>query len=366
MTPKERAHVVLEHKEPDRVPLLEAWMSDLIIEKVLGRPYSGIIDTVDFYKKLQIDFACISYGTPRGWEKKFLDEKVFLDEWGRKWQYTKEKMKAGVGSGIVLGMYVDGTIKTPQAFAEFDFPDADAPGRLDAFETALKLAGDEYAVTGTIDEGIFQRAALMTGLKEFLIHLYEKPSFARELLNKHYEFALEIGKRFLDAGAEFILVGDDIADNHGPLLSPKLYREFVYPYHKALVQSLKKRGAKVIWDTDGNIMPILDLILDMGIDGLHPIEPKAGMNIAEIHRKHKDRICVAGGVDVVKLLPFGSEIEVEETVVNLIREVAIGGGLILGSSNSLHTSVPDLDRFVRNVLKYVETAHGYGVYPIRP
>ena len=361
MTPKERAHVVLEHKEPDRIPLLEAWMSDQIITKVLHRPYKGVLDTVDFYRKLEIDFVCISFGSPRGWERKFLDEKVFLDEWGRKWLYTKET-KAAEGSGIVLGMYVDGTMKTQEDLDEFEFPDADAPGRMDAFETALKSIGDEYAITGTLDEGIFQRAALMTGLKEFLISLYEKPSFARELLKKHYEFALEIGKQFLDAGAEFILVGDDIADNHGPLLSPKLYEEFVYPHHKALVQSLKKRGAKVIWDTDGNVMPILQYLLDMGIDALHPIEPTAGMNIVELHRKYRDRLCVVGGVDVVKLLPFGAHEDVEKAVVSLIKEASSGGGLILGSSNSLHTFVPDVDKFVGNVLKYVETAHKYGVH----
>jgi len=259
-------------------------------------------------------------------------------------------------------MYVDGTIKTPEAFHEFEFPEADAPGRMDAFETASKSIGDEYAVTGTLDEGIFQRAALMTGLKEFLISLYEKPGFARELLRKHYEFVLEVGKQFLDAGAEFILVGDDIADNHGPLLSPRLYEEFVYPHHKALVQSLKKRGAKVIWDTDGNVMPILHYLLDMGIDVLHPIEPTAGMNIVELQRKYRNRLCVVGGVDVVKLLPFGSHEDVEKAVVNLIKEASTGGGLIIGSSNSLHTFVPDVDKFVSNVLKYVQTAHKYGVY----
>jgi uroporphyrinogen decarboxylase len=359
MTPKERAHVVLEHKEPDRIPLLEAWMSDSIIEKILHRPYKGILDTVDFYRKLEIDFACISFGPPRGWEKKFLDEKMFLDEWGRKWEYAKDGK-----ASLVLGMYADGTIKTPEQFDEYEFPNADAPGRMDAFETSIKMIGNDYAVTGTIDEGIFQRAALMTGLKEFLIYIYEKPSFARELLKKHYEFALEIGKQYLDAGAEFILVGDDIADNHGPFLPPKLYEEFVYPYHKALVQSLKRRGSKVIWDTDGNVMPILRYLLDMGIDGLHPIEPTAGMNIVELQRKYRDRLCLAGGVDVVKLLPFGSEEDVEKTVVNLIKDASSGGGLILGSSNSLHTFVPDVDKFVRNVIKYVETAHKFGCYRV--
>jgi len=148
-------------------------------------------------------------------------------------------------------------------------------------------------------------------------------------------------------------------------LSPKLYEEFVYPHHKALVDSLKKRGAKVLWDSDGNLMPILHYMLDMGIDALHPIEPTAGMNIVELQRNYRDRICVAGGIDVVKLLPFGTEEEVEKAVLQLVREGSAGGGLILGSTNSLHTSVPDLDRFVRNTVEYVETAHKFGVYPVR-
>jgi len=359
MTPKERAHAVLDHKEPDRIPLLEAWASDLTIEKILQRPFKGINDTVDFYKKLEIDFACISYGPPKDWERKFPHEGVFLDEWGRKWQYVKGAMWGG------YGFYIDGTIKTAEQYDEFEFPTANVPGRMDAFETTFKRIGDRFAVTGTIDEGIFQRAALMTGLKEFLVYLHEAPSFARQLLKKHYEFAVELGKLFIDAGAEFILVGDDIADNHGPFMPPRLYEQFVYPYHRSLVQSLKKRGAKVVWDSDGNLMPILGYLLDMGIDALHPIEPTAGMDIVKLHRDYKDRLSVAGGVDVVNLLPLGSEEDVEKAVVSVIKEAGSGGGLILGTTNSIHSSVPDLDKFARNVLKYVETAHRFGVYPIR-
>jgi hypothetical protein len=74
---------------------------------------------------------------------------------------------------------------------------------------------------------------------------------------------------------------------------------------------------------------------------------------------------VAGGVDVVSLLPLGSEEDVEKAVVKVIKEAGSGGGLIFGTTNSIHSSVPDLDKFARNVLKYVETAHKFGVYPIR-
>ena len=262
-------------------------------------------------------------------------------------------------------MYIDGTIKTPEQFDEYEFPSANAPGRMDAMETSMKMIGDDYAVTGTIDEGIFQRAALMTGLKEFLTYLYQKPSFARELLKKHYEFALEIGKQFIDAGAEFILHGDDVADNHGPFLPPKLYEEFVYPYDKALTQSLKKRGAKVIRHSDGKLIPLMKYFMGMGVDAIAPVGRDIGMNFADLKRNYGDKLGFAGGVDIVDLLPFGSEDDVEKEVKQIIKDASAGGGLILGSSNSLHTFVPDLEKLLRNVAKYVETAHKFGVYPVK-
>lgn len=359
MTPKERAHTTLERREPDRVPIFEAWMASIIIEKVLGRPFEGIHDIIDFHKKLEIDFVPIDFGSPRGWEPQFLDEKVFMDEWGRKWQYQEGSL------WNVFGFYVDGTIKTPEKYDEFEFPDPLAPGRLDSFETALKKIGDEYAVMGVISQGVFERATTMVGLKDFIVYMYEKPSFAKEVLKRHYEFSLEIGKLFLDAGAEFILVGSDVADNHGPLIPPKMYEEFVHPLSKDLIQSLKKRGAKVIRHTDGNLKPIMNYILDMGADGLHPIQPEAGMDIIDFKKEYGDRISVVGGVDVAGLLPFASEEEVEKTLKYIIKNVSPGGGHVLASTNSLHSFVPDIDVFVRNVQKYIDTAHRYGSYPIQ-
>jgi uroporphyrinogen decarboxylase len=147
-------------------------------------------------------------------------------------------------------------------------------------------------------------------------------------------------------------------------MSPKLYREFIHPYYKNLVQSLKKRGTKVIFHSDGNIMPIINDILDWGIDGLHPIQPGV-MDISQVKRDYGNRIAVVGGVDVAGLLPFGSEEDVERAVIDVIGHVSPGGGHILGSSNSLHSYVPDMDKYVKNILRYIETAHKFGTYPIR-
>jgi len=355
MTPKERAYATLEHREPDRVPLLEAWTSTIVIEKVLHRPFGGVCDFIYFYRTLEIDFVPVSSS---GWQYRPVEQNVVMDEWGRKWQ-QKEGSLFGE-----LGFYIDGTLKTPEKFDEFQFPSPLAPGRLDTFEAALKAVGDEYAVVGTLEEAIFEHAALQVGLRDFLSYMYKEPSFAHKVLKKHYEFSLELAKSFLDAGAEFILIGDDLADNHGPFMSPRLYKDFIHPYYKSLVQSLKKRGAKVIFHSDGNLIPIITDILDWGIDGLHPIQPGA-MDILQFKRDYGDKIAIVGGVDVARLLPFGSEEDVVQAVVDVIKAVSPGGGYVLGSSNSLHSYVPDIDKYVRNVRTYIETAHKFGVYPIQ-
>jgi len=355
MTPKERAYAALEHIEPDRVPLLEAWTATSVIEKVIERPFGGVNDLIDFYRTLEIDFVPVSSG---GWQYTQVNENVVMDEWGRKWQQSKGSLFGE------LGFYIEGTLKTPEKFDEFQFPSPIAAGRLDAFEATLRALGDEYAVAGTIEEAIFEHAALQVGLRDFLFYMYREPAFAHRVLKRNYEFSLELGKSYLDAGAEFILIGDDLADNHGPFMSPKLYRDFVHPYYKSLVQSLKKKGARVIFHSDGNLIPIIDDILDWGIDGLHPIQPGA-MDISQFKKGYGDRITIVGGVDVAKLLPFGTEEDVVRAVIDVIRAISPGGGHILGSSNSLHSYVPDIDKYLRNVRTYIETAHRFGVYPIR-
>ena len=358
MTSKERAYVALDRKEPDKVPLFEAWMDTLVVERIINRPVKGVHDLIDFYRTLGIDFVVIP---PAGLNAKRVGD-TFIDEFGLKWQVREGQGIVGQFTGF--GFYIEGMLKSPEKFDEFEFPNPLAPGRIDDFKTALKAIGNDYAVTGAVELAIFERAALQVGLRDFLRCMYKAPSFANGVLKGNYEYSLELGKSLLDAGAEFILIGDDIADNHGPMMSVKLFKEFIHPYYKNLVGSLKKRGAKVIFHSDGNLLPIIDDILDWGIDGLHPIDPGA-MDIFQFKREYGSKVTVVGGVDMAKLLPFGSEEDVERAVKEVISRVSPGGGHILASSNSLHSYVPDMDKYVKNILRYVNTAHKFRNYPIR-
>jgi uroporphyrinogen decarboxylase len=117
-------------------------------------------------------------------------------------------------------------------------------------------------------------------------------------------------------------------------------------------------GAKYIKHSDGNLWPLLDMIVNAGIDGLHPIDPNAGMNIYEVKERYGDRICVIGNVDCQYTLCDGTKEEVTEEVRRLITRLARGGGYMIASSNSIHNGVDP-----QNFLTMIEAARKYGKYP---
>jgi uroporphyrinogen decarboxylase len=126
-----------------------------------------------------------------------------------------------------------------------------------------------------------------------------------------------------------------------------------------MVDAIHEEGGKVVKHSDGNLWPILDMIVDTGIDGLNPMEPVAGMDIGQVKRKYGNRVCLVGNIDCSRLLSEGSVEEVEAAVRECIRKASPGGGHIISSSNSIHSSVK-----AENYLTMITATRKYGKYPI--
>jgi hypothetical protein len=119
-------------------------------------------------------------------------------------------------------------------------------------------------------------------------------------------------------------------------------------------------GVPVFKRTDGNITKILDLIVGTGIDGLHPIDPMAGMDLGEVKQRHRDRICLMGNIDCGATLSWKSVEEVRTEVREAIRKAGRGGGYICMSSNSIHSGVRP-----ENCAAMVAAIREFGEYPSR-
>jgi uroporphyrinogen decarboxylase len=142
-------------------------------------------------------------------------------------------------------------------------------------------------------------------------------------------------------------------------MSPQHFRELFYPGLCRVMGGFKELGLTVIKHTDGNLWPIIDMIVDSGIDCLDPLDPLGGMDLAEVKAKYGHRIALKGNVDCVHLLSFGTPEEVVEATKEALRQGAPGGGYILSSSNSIHSAVKP-----ENYQAMLDTWREYGRYPI--
>jgi uroporphyrinogen decarboxylase len=139
-----------------------------------------------------------------------------------------------------------------------------------------------------------------------------------------------------------------------------MFGEFFAGPLKQVVAGFHEQGLPVIKHTDGNIMPLLDVILDTGIDVLDPIDPVAGMDIGQIQQQHGHRVALKGNVNCAQTLTFGSVEEVVRETREVIRKAGEGGGLIVSSGNSIHSSVKP-----GNYLAMWNAIRMYGRYPLK-
>jgi uroporphyrinogen decarboxylase len=131
----------------------------------------------------------------------------------------------------------------------------------------------------------------------------------------------------------------DYCFNKGPFLSPQQFGEFVTPYLSKLIQGYRELGFFVIKHTDGNIMPILDQLVEANPHALHSLDPQAGVDIAEVKRLYGDRLCLIGNVNC-GLLDSGSEGDVIAATRYALQHGMPGGGYIFSTSNCVYTGMP--------------------------
>lgn len=148
---------------------------------------------------------------------------------------------------------------------------------------------------------------------------------------------------YADHGFDGFALCDDYAFNANPFLSPAQFAEYVAPYLRRTIRAHRNRGKYVIKHTDGNILPILDQIVDCGPHALHSIDPQGRMDIAEVKARYGSRLCLCGNVNC-GLLQTGTETEVLASCEYAMRHGKLGGGYIFSTSNCVFNGMP-LERY---------------------
>lgn len=131
----------------------------------------------------------------------------------------------------------------------------------------------------------------------------------------------------------------DYCFNSGPFLSPAQFSEFITPYLAKLIAGYRALGFYTIKHTDGNIMPILDQLVQAKPDALHSLDPQGGVDIAEVKRQVGDRVALCGSVNC-GLMDTGTDEQVVESARYALEHGSPGGGYIFSTSNCIYTGMP--------------------------
>ncbi len=337
LSSEERMIRTLERKDVDRVPTFE-WYVDRVVMEAL----SPGADYAQFCYDIDLDAICIDCN----FDKKFIENGLIQDEWG---MIKKD-------TGEAHSFPIDGPIRTLKDAQDYIPPDPHKPGRYDSIEKAVKEHGGKKGLVLHLND-VFSIPSRLMPFDTFLIKMMEDPETVKALIKMSVDVNLEMAKQAVQRGIKMVYTGDDFAYNSGPIMSPNQFREIFYPELKRVVSGYKELGLLVIKHTDGDIMPLIDMIVDSGFDCLDPIDPIAGMDLAKIKADYGDKICLKGNVDCSTTLSFKNVDAVIEETKKCIEIGKPGGGFILSSSNSIHSAVKP-----ENYKAMLDTLKEYGKY----
>jgi len=342
MNSYERVVAALRLQEPDQVPIVEWTISRRVVK--------GICDSAqnqtDIEERLGLDgvstvgqFNAVTVKT----------DGTYMDEWGVWFKPSPEE----------LDHPFRGPIQTMEDLRNYTPPDPNAAHRLGKLPALVARFKGKKAIFFR-HRAAFMWSVFLRGFENLLQDFLLEPEFAHKLMDKVLATSIPMARNAVRAGADVIVVADDYAGNLAPFFSVAVFKEFILPRLQRLVDAVHEEGGIVVKHSDGNLWPLLDLIVNAGIDALNPMEPIAGMDIGEIKDKYGKKVCLIGNIDCSRLLSEGTVEEVEAAVRECIRKASLGGGHILSSSNSIHSSVKP-----ENYLAMIEAGRKHGKYPIR-
>jgi len=209
-------------------------------------------------------------------------------------------------------------------------------------EAIRELSGDAFFLarhgdpTFAIPDG--------TRMMDFSCRMVDDPQGLHREAAEAVDGLLARSEKERDAGVwDGFILCSDYCFNSGPFMSPAQFSEFVTPYLARVVEGYRRQGYYVVKHTDGNIMPILDQLVQCRPHALHSLDPQGGVDIAEVKRRCGRELCLIGNVHC-GLLQTGTEDECAESARYALRHGMPGGGYIFSTSNSIYIGMP-LERY---------------------
>jgi uroporphyrinogen decarboxylase len=307
---RERVIEVIRHGKPDRVPVY-GWVSANMTPQIT-EAFGSVAAFEDQY---EFDFAHL-FGGPG----------TFPSE-------VVEKLRAERG----------GEIDPP---ASLDLPLTDPDDRA-AYKDIAEGIRHHKEQRGRFvyvqTSGIFEALNGLFGIEQHLMYLLMYPEALNEIYSRQAHWNRAFAMNCLDLGVDMVHVSDDWGAQHGLLFSTDIWWSLIFPNHRITAEAVKQRGAFLSLHSDGNVNAVIDGIVQLGYDVVHPWQESAGMCLAQQKAQYGDRFVVMGGLDVQTTIGFG-KLEFLESEIERVLRLFADGGLLYCTTHFVqdHCSIEEL------------------------
>jgi uroporphyrinogen decarboxylase len=302
--------------------------------------------------KLGLDGIFVPINGYCGFEEEIHEEGAnYLDEWGI--TYVK--------SGWPVMVQIDVPIKNREDWKNYSLPDPQAPHRTNMIKDAVKANEGELAIIAGFLGPFTMMYWYFMDLETLSLTIYDDSSLITEMCDAYTRWVLETAQIVHEVGGvDVFMLADDWGGTTSLLMSPKHLRQFFMKPFGDIVRGLGELGLPVAMHNDGNLWGVLDDLVDTGINGYHPVERAASMDLGKVKNRYRGRLCPIGNINNKTTMVTGTPEEVEQEAIQCLKTAAPEGGYILATDHSLHDDIP-----TENIYAYIEAAKRYGRYPLK-
>jgi uroporphyrinogen decarboxylase len=244
---------------------------------------------------------------------------------------------------------------------EYKWPDPADPELLEPIRQIVEKYRKDYFIIVDLSSTLIEAAyAHLVGTQNFFLYLYDQPELIEGVLDGLTEYYTELGCNAIRQGIDMIRVGDDVGAQQSMMLAPKAWRELAKPRFQYMFDKFRKTNPDIFikLHSCGDYSPILPDEIELGVHLSGLMQPTGGLkDQAGIKQKYGDKIALVGGFDVQRLLPRGQVEDVRAGVLEVMKNLAVGGGYIFSPSHYILADVP-----IQNIFAMLEAQKDFGVY----
>jgi uroporphyrinogen decarboxylase len=353
MTSRERFQRMFEHREADRIPIIDTpWGATVERWRREGMPADA--HYADFFGLDRV--ASIGADISPRYEQKVLEETDDYTITTTSWGVTLKRWKHAASTPEFLDYKITGPDTWRQAKARMT-PTRDRVNwkHLEDHYPAWRRQG--CWIQAGFWFGFDVTHSWTVGTERLLVAMIEDPEWVIDMWNHYLDMDLALFEMIRDAGYAFDAIKwpDDMGYKHHQFFSPAMYRDMLKPVHRRAVEWAHARGVKAHLHSCGDVNPFVPDLIDIGIDALHPLEVKAGMDPVQLKRTYGDELVLHGGINAVL---WDDPEAIEAEMRRVIPTVKASGAYIFSSDHSVPSSV-SLEDF-RRIVSLAKALGAYG------